>query len=158
MTNFNMNRAFQPKSKLVSINSCFLFVTVSHQWPAELLSQLLLYSSFSFLASLLPSGTTALLKAQLWQECFGAWLSELCKFSLWLSAGECRYGRGRGEKQAVRMILISHYLWQNLTFVSTYAQVSVECVWLCCTKACRKEWEIKCLLRYVKLTDFKMVK
>ena len=38
MTSFNMNRAFQSKSKRVSINSCFLFVVVSHRWPAELLS------------------------------------------------------------------------------------------------------------------------
>lgn len=129
MTSFNMNRAFQSKNKRVSIKSCFLFVVVSHRWPAELLSAAVVQQ---FFLSCIPlpqrhnQHCSGLSSGQR-QLCFGALCSELCQFSLWLSVGECMYGRGGGEKQAVGMILFLCYLWQNLTF--SLSQHMPKCKW-----------------------------
>lgn len=162
MTSFNMNRAFQSKNKRVSIKSCFLFVVVSHRWPAELLSAAVVQQFFLSCIRLSQRHNQHCsgLSSGQQQLCFGARCSELCQFSLLIVC-----------------------LWVSVCMGEEEVR-SRQLGWFCFYVICGKVWPFPCLnicpsangMRLValhqdleerirmrnkmpvKLTDFKMVK
>ena len=123
--------------------SCFLFVVVSHRWPAELLSAAVVQQFFLSCIPLPQRHNQHCLGLSSGQRqlCFGARCSELCQFSLlivcgWVYVWEKRRWEVGSWDDFVFMLFVAKF---DLFLVSTYAQVQMECAWLCCTKTWRKE-------------------